>query len=251
MGLLATGGDVPAQIAQNRGVNATTLAARLATETNTSQSTVKITATGQDADDTVALSKEVGDGLMQYVFAKNKAAYDQDVTDSHTKVDGLKAAISAIDATNPAPNSNDAAQREALSTQLRVAIDNELTIASQGEPKPILNPFQPPEAIPINGSQFAKFVKAGALNNNNTTVGPNDKSTTDNLDATLNPKSGIPIGSDPALADRRVPGPAAGSGRGVHLGAARQPGAVQGGRRGLLRAAGAVRGPAAHPGPAS
>jgi len=197
MGLLATGGDVPAQIAQNRGVNPTALAARLATETNTSQSTVKITATGQDADDTVALSTEVGEGLMNYVFAKNKAAYDQDVTDSHKKVDDLKAAISAIDATNPAPNSNDAAQREALSTQLRVAIDNELTIASQGEPKPILNRFQTPEAIPINGSQFAKFVKAGALNNNNTTVGPNDKSTTDTLDATLNPKSGIPSGPIP------------------------------------------------------
>src|SRR5207344_1910530 len=67
MGLLATGGDVPAQIAQNRGVNPTALAARIATETNTSQSTVKITTTGQDADDTVALSTEVGEGLMNYV----------------------------------------------------------------------------------------------------------------------------------------------------------------------------------------
>ena len=197
MGLLATGGDVPAQIAQARGVSPTALAARLGTETNTSQSTVKITATGQDADDTVALAQSVGDGLINYVTAKNLAQYQADSAEAIAKVNDLKARIAAIDATNPAPNSNDAADREALSNQLRLALDNELQIAAQGAPKPILNQFQPPEAIPINGSQFAKFVKAGALNANNTTVGPNDKSTTDSLDATLNPKSGIPTGPIP------------------------------------------------------
>jgi Mrp family chromosome partitioning ATPase/capsular polysaccharide biosynthesis protein len=197
MGLLATAGSVPAQIAQNRGVNPTALATRLATETNTSQSTVKITATGQDADDTVALANEIGDGLMKFVHDQNQAQYDADVQDALNKVDGLKKQIADIDATNPAPNSVEAAQREALSNQLRLALDNELQIASQGAPKDILKSFQPPEAIPINGSQFAKFVRAGALNANNTTIGPNDKSSTDTLDATLNPKSTIPTGPIP------------------------------------------------------
>lgn len=197
MGLLATGGAVPAQIADARGVNATALSARIATETNTAQSTVKITATGQDAEDTVALANEVGDGLIKFVHDQNQAAYDKDVQDALNKVDGLKQKIAEIDATNPAPNSVEAAQREALSNQLRLALDNELQIASQGAPKDILSSFQTPEAIPINGSQFAKFVRQGALNANNTTVGPNDKSSTDSLDATLNPKSGIPTGPIP------------------------------------------------------
>jgi Mrp family chromosome partitioning ATPase len=197
MGLLATAGAVPAQIADARGVNATALSARIATETNTAQSTVKITATGQDAEDTVALATEVGDGLIKFVHDQNQASYDKDVQDALNKVDGLKKQIADIDATNPAPNSVEAAQREALANQLRLALDNELQIASQGAPKDILSSFQPPEAIPINGSQFAKFVRAGALNANNTTVGPNDKSPTDTLDSTLNPKSTIPTGPIP------------------------------------------------------
>ena len=197
MGLLATQGDVPAAIAQARGVDPTALAVRVSAETNTSQATVKITATGQDAEDTVALATEVGDGLVNYIKDKNKAAYDQNVQDAINKVDGLKKQIADIDATNPAPNSVEAAQREALSNQLRLALDNELSIAGQGDPQPILQSLQKPEAIPINGSQFAKFVKNGALGNNNTTIGPNDKSSTDSLDATLNPKSGIPTGPIP------------------------------------------------------
>ncbi len=197
MGLLATQGDVPAQIAQTRGVDAASLAARISAETNTSQATVKITATGQDAADTVALANEVGDGLIAYIGGKNQATYDQNVADALKKVDDLQNQIAAIDATNPAPNSTGAAQREALSNQLRLALDAELGLASDGPPKPILISLQKPEAIPINGSQFAKFVKAGALGNNNTTVGPNDKSATDSLDAALNPKSTIPTGPIP------------------------------------------------------
>ncbi|MGZ4784892.1 MAG: P-loop NTPase [Acidimicrobiales bacterium] len=197
MGLLATQGDVPAQIAQNRGVDPTALAARVSAETNTAQATVKITASGEDQADTVALANEVGDGLITYIGDKNKAEYDQSVQDALNKVDSLKGQIAAIDATNPAPNSVEASQREALSNQLRLALDNELQIASEGAPKPILISLQKPSAIPINGSQFAKFVKAGALGNNNTTVGPNDKSTTDSLDSALNPKSTIPTGPIP------------------------------------------------------
>ena len=197
MGLLATNGDVPAQVAQNRGVDPSSLSVRIQTETNTSQATVKITATGQQADDTVALANEVGDGLINYIGGKNQATYDQSAADALKKVDDLKAQIAAIDATNPPPNSIEASQREALSNQLRLALDAELQIASDGPPKPILISLQKPEAIPINGSQFAKFVKAGTLNNNNITVTAADKSSSDSIDSALNPKSTIPTGPIP------------------------------------------------------
>ncbi len=248
MGLLATGGAVPAQIAGNRGVNATALSARIATETNTAQSTVKITATGQDAEDTVALATEVGDGLMKFVTDQNQAAYDKDVQDALNKVDGLKRQIAEIDATNPAPNSVEASQREALSNQLRLALDNELQIASQGAPKPILNPFQPPEAIPINGSQFAKFVRAGALERQQ----HHRRGQRQELDRFARrhaqPEVHHPHRSDPPLPDRWLPRPAHRPRRRLRVGAPRQPGAVEGRRRAGLRAARAVRGATAHPG---
>jgi hypothetical protein len=78
------------------------------------------------------------------------------------KVDGLKKQDRRDRCHQPGPQLGGGRSAEALSNQLRLALDNELQIASQGAPKDILSSFQSPEAIPINGSQFAKFVRAGA-----------------------------------------------------------------------------------------
>ena len=91
-----------------------------------------------------------------------------------------------------------AQQRDALINQARLAYDRVASLAAQGPPKALLSSLQKPEAIPINGSQFAKFVRAGALGDNNLTINPNDKSSSaSSLDSTLNPSSKIPTGPVP------------------------------------------------------
>ena len=91
MGLLATSGDVPAKIADAHGVDVNSLTARVQAVTTTALGTLKITVTGENADDTVALANEWGDTLIQYVSDKNTDAYNQQTADALKRVDDLQA----------------------------------------------------------------------------------------------------------------------------------------------------------------
>jgi len=196
MGLLATSGDVPAKIAQANGLDANSVSARIQTETNTALATLKITVTGQDAIETVNLANQVGDTLIQYISDRNTDVYNAQVAAALKRVDGLKAQIATYDSRPIVPGSIDAQERDSVSNQLRLAFDNEAAIAGQGTPGQILLSLEKPTAIPINGSQFTKFVQAGALGNNNITVSAATASSSA-LDSTLNPKSKIPTGPIP------------------------------------------------------
>jgi len=196
MGLLATTGDVPAKIAQANGLDVNSLSARVQTVTNTGLATLKITATGQDGAETVALATQVGDTLIQYISDKNQSVYDQQTSDALKRMDNLKAQIAIYDGLKFDPNSLLAQERDALANQYRLAYETVQSLAGQGPPKQILLPLEKPEAIPINGSEFTKFVRAGALGTNNITINANDKSVAA-LDSTLNPKSKIPTGPVP------------------------------------------------------
>jgi Mrp family chromosome partitioning ATPase/capsular polysaccharide biosynthesis protein len=196
MGLLATSGDVPAKIAQADGLEVNSLSARIQAETNTALATLKITVTGQDATETVNLANQVGDTLIQYISDKHTLVYTDQVAAALKRVDDLKAQIAGFDSHPIAPNSVESQERDALSNQLRLALDNEAAVAVQGQPGQILLSLEKPEAIPINGSQFTKFVQAGALGNNNLTVSAATQASS-SLDSTLNPKSKIPTGPIP------------------------------------------------------
>jgi Mrp family chromosome partitioning ATPase len=193
MGLLATTGDVPAKIAQANGLDVNSLSARVQTVTNTGLSTLKITATGQDAVETVSLATQVGDTLIQYVSDKNQTVYDQQTSDALKRMDNLKDQIAIYDSIRFDPKSLQAQERDALANQYRLAYETMQNLAGQGPPKQILIPLEKPEAIPINGSEFTKFVRAGALGNNNITIAANDKGAA-SLDSTLNPQSKVPTG---------------------------------------------------------
>jgi Mrp family chromosome partitioning ATPase len=197
MGLLATTGDVPAKIAQANGVDVNSLTARVGTETNANLATLKISTTGESADATVGLANQFCDGLVQYIKDKNQQVYDQQVADALKRVDDLKAQISGYDSHPIAPNSIEAAEREALSNQYRLAYDAESQLASEGPPGQILISLEKPEAIPINGAEFAKFVKNGALGNNNVTVSSQPTNNSGAVNSTLNPQSKIPTGPIP------------------------------------------------------
>jgi Mrp family chromosome partitioning ATPase/capsular polysaccharide biosynthesis protein len=199
MGLLATSGDVPAKIAQERGVDVNSLSARVQTVTNPALATLKITVTGEDAGDTVALANDWGDSLMQYITDKNKAVYDEETTTTLNRLNSLRDEIAAKELANPDPNSLAGQELDALRNQYRLAYERLQGIAQQGDPRPLLISLEKPEAIPINGSEFAKFVRSGALGDNNITINPADKSS-DNLDATLSSStssSKIPSGPVP------------------------------------------------------
>ncbi len=81
MGLLATTGDVPAQIAQAQHTDAPSLVERILSVTDPSQATIRLTAVGTSAKETNALADAWCTSLAKYVNAKNTKSF----TDSATR----------------------------------------------------------------------------------------------------------------------------------------------------------------------
>jgi Mrp family chromosome partitioning ATPase len=196
MGLLATGGDVPHQIAQARHADSDALVARISSVTDPAQSTIGITAVGDAAADTVALSSQWCTAVASYVNGKNKAAFDQQRDQLASQLQALTNQINALQAAKPDANSVQGQQLQALINQYRLD-DEQFQSLGSTEPDPILTVFQQPTAVPIGAAAHATFVRNGQLGNNNTTLSASQTNPNAALNASLSPKSKIPSGPVP------------------------------------------------------
>ncbi len=196
MGLLATGGDVPAQIAQARHSDTDALLARISSVTDPGQSTIRITAVGDTAADTTALASQWCTAVATYVNGKNKSAFDQQRDGYASQLSDLTNQINALQATKPDVNSVQGQQLQALINQYRL-VDEQFQGLGTTEPGPILTVFQQPSATPIGAGAYATFVKNGELGNNNTTLSGAATNPEQALNASLSPKSKIPSGPIP------------------------------------------------------
>ncbi len=196
MGLLATTGDVPAQIAQSRHTDDNAILARIGVVTDPAQATIRITAVGESAADTSALATQWCTALANYVNGKNKAAFDQQRDQYASQLTDLTNQINALQATSPPANSVQGQQLQALINQYRL-VDEQFQGLGTQEPGPILTVLQQPESIPIGAAAHATFVRNGELGNNNTTLSGSATNPEAALNASLTPKSKIPSGPVP------------------------------------------------------
>ena len=196
MGLLTTGGDVPAQIAQARHADVDTLVTRISSVTDPGQSTLRITAVGDTAADTAALASQWCTAVANYVNGKNKGAFDQQRDQYASQLSDLTNQINALQATKPDANSVQGQQLQALINQYRL-VDEQFQGLGTTEPGPILTVFQQPSAAPIGAGAYATFIRNGQLGNNNTTLSGSQTNPEAALNASLTPKSKIPSGPVP------------------------------------------------------
>ena len=196
MGLLATTGDVPAQITQARHTDTDSLLSHIGAVTDPAQATIRITAVGDTAADTAALATQWCTGLANYVNGKNKASFDQQRDQLASQLSNLTNQINALQATSPPANSVQGQQLQALINQYRLDDEQFQSLGTQ-EPDPILTVLQQPEATPIGASAYATFVRNGQLGNNNTTLSATQTNPEAALNASLTPKSKIPSGPIP------------------------------------------------------
>ena len=196
MGLLATTGDVPAQIGQARHTDADSLLSHMGSVTDPAQATIRITTVGATAADTVALATQWCTTLASYVNGKNKASFDQQRDQLASQLSGLTNQINALQATKPDANSVQGQQLQALINQYRLDDEQFQGLGTQ-EPDPILTVLQQPTAIPIGATAYATFVRNGQLGNNNSTLSATQTNPEAALNASLQPKSKIPSGPVP------------------------------------------------------
>ncbi len=196
MGLLATTGDVPAQVAQARHADPDTLLTHIGAVTDPGESTIHITAVGDTAADTTALSSQWCTSLASYVNGKNKSSFDQQRDQLAGQLNSLTSQINALQATSPSADSVAGQQLQALINQYRL-VDEQFQSLGTAEPDPILTVLQQPKAIPIGASAYATFVRNGQLGNNSTTLSATQTNPEAALNASLTPKSKIPSGPVP------------------------------------------------------
>jgi Mrp family chromosome partitioning ATPase len=195
MGLLATTGDVPAKIAQQRNTNPEDLTTRVLAVTDTQQSTLRITTVGTSATDTNALSDAWCQALADKVNGINTASYTDQVNTLARTLDGLTNQINTLQAQNPGANTVNGQKLQALINQYR--LDDEQFQALGQPPGKILTVLQRPTPIPVSSAAYTTFLHNGQAQNNNVTLSNNTKNPETSLDSSTSSKTKIPQGPIP------------------------------------------------------
>jgi Mrp family chromosome partitioning ATPase len=195
MGLLATTGDVPAQIAQAKHTDAPSLVVRILSVTDPSQATIRITAVGTSAKETNALADTWCTALSKYVNAKNVKSFTDARDQAAQTLTGLTNQINALTAQRPTADSIKGQQLASLINQYR--LDDEQFQALGPPPGPILTVLQHPTPIPVGSAAYAGFLHNGQIQNNNVTISQNTKNPEVALDTSTASKTKIPQGPIP------------------------------------------------------
>ncbi|MEI7591685.1 MAG: CpsD/CapB family tyrosine-protein kinase [Actinomycetes bacterium] len=196
LGLLATTGGIPATVAQANGVDVNRVSERLQAVTNSNLNTLRISTVGTDPLDTAALATQVGDNLITVSSANNTATYDERTAAAQKRVSDLSDKIAMYDGLKLDSKSVKGQERDALVNQYRIAYEAVQVLAAQGTPGPTLTSLEKPEALPITSSEYNKFIRAGALGNNNLTTTATDNTAGAGA-AKSSTKSNIPSGPVP------------------------------------------------------
>jgi Mrp family chromosome partitioning ATPase len=195
MGLLATTGDVPAQIAQQRHTDAASLTTRILAVTDPAQATIRVTGVGTSATDTNKLVDTWCQALSDKVNSLNTASFTDQVNTMARTLDGLTNQINALTATHPDANSVNGQKLAALINQYR--LDDEQFQALGQAPGKILTVLQRPTPIPVSSSAYSGFIHNGQAQNNNVTLGNNVKNPETALDTSTASKTKLPQGPIP------------------------------------------------------
>jgi Mrp family chromosome partitioning ATPase len=195
MGLLATTGDVPAQIAQARHTDAPSLVVRVLSVTDPSQATIRLTTVGKSPEETNALADQWCTSLAKYVNLKNTKSFT-DARDQMAKtLTGLTNQINTLQAAKPDANSIQGQQLQSLINQYR--LDDEQFQGLGQPPGPILTVLQHPTPIPVSSVAYTTFLHNGQIQNNNVTINQNTKNPEVALDTSTASKTKIPQGPVP------------------------------------------------------
>ncbi|HVN51650.1 MAG TPA: division plane positioning ATPase MipZ [Acidimicrobiales bacterium] len=195
MGLLATTGDLPARIAQQRHTDPESLTTRVLSVTDTQQATIRLTTVGTSATDTNQLADTWCQGLAADVNKRNTDAFSAQVNTLAKSLDGLTNQINGLTAQNPGANTVAGQKLQALINQYR--LDDEQFQALGQPPGPILTVLQRPTPIPISPSAYSSFLHNGQLQNNNVTLSNSVKNPEIALDSSTASKSKVPQGPIP------------------------------------------------------
>ncbi len=187
LAVFATTGDVPDLVAKKVGSEESgrELAERIVTTTNTSTSTLAITAASRSSDEAVELANAFADELIANVNQRALDAYNAATAKAQTRIDTLtnqNNALYAQIATNPPNVASLKSQQVSVANQLTQAYDNSSNLAAQGTPTSNFSILQKAEGVPIAKSEYESRLNLGATSQNNLTA--NSGSADDNPIAT-------------------------------------------------------------------
>jgi Mrp family chromosome partitioning ATPase len=192
MGLFATTGDVPAQVAHNHKADSQELTQSILAVVDPVQSTVRITHVGTDDQATAAMANEWCTALKNWVNLKNVQAWQTQVNESADTLTTDTKKINALQATNPPAGSVAEQQLQALINQYR--LDDEQFQALPTKPGDILTSLQQATPVPVGASAYSSFLRQGQLQANNIVLSNNTKNPEIALDSSTATKSKIPKG---------------------------------------------------------
>ena len=164
MGLLATTGDVPAQIAQARHTDADVARrAHPGSVTDPAQATIRITAVGdvRHRDDRAGRRSGAPRWPTTSTARTPESFTDAARPDGLNTLTGLTNQINALQAQSPTANSIQGQQLQSLINQYR--LDDEQFQGLGRRPGPILTVLQQPDAIPVGAAAYTTFLHNGQI----------------------------------------------------------------------------------------
>ncbi len=198
--ILVTTGEVPDAVAKKLGTTKSgrELAEQIVTLTNTTPSTLEITATDPDSKQATALANAFSDELVKNIDAKVQDRFNKQRDDLTKQVSSLKAQADALLAQTravPPPPDVDTIQKQYDATQNEYynVYGSLQSLNTQGVPQSRLSKLESAESIPIGKTEYESRLSLGASGANHLRV--ESGGTTNSAAITVS------AGSSPAIND--------------------------------------------------
>jgi capsular exopolysaccharide synthesis family protein len=172
--IFTTTGDVPDAVAKKLGRdNGPQLAEHITTTTNSSTSTIAITAAEPTSSEAVTLADTFASELVTVLDQKGQAAFAAARDQLQGRLDDLTNQINALIpqiAANPPNATQLKAQLQALQNQYSLTYNSYSQLAAAGPPTSSFTVLQKADAVPIDKQEYNARVALGASSRNNLTA---------------------------------------------------------------------------------